>query len=64
MTTKFNSVEKALLVGVAIVCCPVTIVWALAHFTKDYFEEVIRYVNGKEEEKSIFIDIDEVRGAE
>lgn len=62
--TKFNFLEKVILVGVAIVCFPVTIVLALVCYTKDYFEEVIRYVNGKEEKKSIFIDIDEVRGAE
>lgn len=64
MTTKFNSVEKALLVGVSIVGYPVVGIYALAHLTKDYFKEVICYVNGKEEKKSIFIDIDEVRGAE
>ena len=62
--TKFNFLEKVVLIGVAIVCCPVTIVWASMCYTKDYFEEVISYVNGKEEKKSIFIDIDEVRGAE
>lgn len=64
MTTKFNSVEKALLVGVSIVGYPVVGIYALANFTKDYFKEVIRYVNGKEGKKSIFIDIDEVRGHE
>ena len=64
MTTKFNSVEKALLVGVSIVGYPVVGIYALAHFAKEYFKEVIRYVNGKEEKKSIFIDIDEVRGHE
>ena len=62
--TKFNFLEKVVLVGVAIVCYPVTIVWASVCYTKDYFEEVIRYVNGKEETKSIFIEIDEVRGHE
>ena len=62
--TKFNFLEKVVLVGVAIVCYPVTIVLASVCYTKDYFKEVIRYVNGKEEKKSIFIDIDEVRGAE
>lgn len=62
--TKFNFLEKVVLVGVAIVGYPVVGIYALAHFTKDYFKEVIRYVNGKEEKKSIFIDIDEVRGAE
>ena len=64
MTTKFNSVEKALLVGVSIVGYPAVGIYALVHFTKEYFKEVIRYVNGKEEKKSIFIDIDEVREAE
>ena len=62
--TKFNFLEKVVLVGVAIACYPATIVWASVCYTKDYFEEVIRYVNGKEEKKSIFIDIDEVREAE
>lgn len=62
--TKFNFLEKVVLVGVAIVCYPVTIVWASVCYAKDYFEEVIHYINGKEEKKSIFIDIDEVREAE